>query len=61
MFLSPASARRDPQHVEHPSTPLPQGSIRLIRLLPGHWTDPLRCDLFEKTQSNTPCNALSYV
>ncbi|KAH7068470.1 hypothetical protein FB567DRAFT_573932 [Paraphoma chrysanthemicola] len=61
MFLSPASARRDPQHVDYPSSPLSQGSIRLIRLLPGHWTDPIRCDLFERAQSNTSYKALSYV
>jgi hypothetical protein len=49
MFLSPTNAQRDQKDVKYPGSPLSPGSnkIRLIRLLDGEWTTPLRCELFE--------------
>jgi hypothetical protein len=61
MFLSPQSARRNLQDVVYPGQPLSPYHIRLIRLLPGTWTDPIRCELFERHSSTTRYQALSYV
>jgi hypothetical protein len=61
MFLSPRSARSDPEDVVYPGKTLLPGEIRLIRLLPGTWTDPVRCELFEETLGTTKYEALSYV
>jgi hypothetical protein len=61
MFLSPQRARRDPNDIEYPGKPLLPGQIRLIRLLPGAWTDPIQCELFEDVHDTTKYEALSYV
>lgn len=47
----------------YPTTPaLSRDEIRLIRLLPGAWTDDLQCELVYDTLSNVrPYHALSYV
>jgi hypothetical protein len=60
MFLSPQSAR-DTEDVAYPGRTLLPGEIRLIRLLPGKWTDPVRCELFEEVLGTTRYAALSYV
>jgi hypothetical protein len=60
MFLSPQSAR-DTEDVIYPGRTLLPGEIRLIRLLPGKWTDPVRCELFEELLGTTRYEALSYV
>jgi hypothetical protein len=61
MFLSPQHALRHPKDVEYPGQPLLPGQIRLIRLLPGAWTDPIQCELFEEDHGATKYEALSYV
>jgi hypothetical protein len=61
MFLSPQHARRNPKDVEYPGQPLLPGQIRLVRLLPGTWTDPIQCELFEEDHGTTKYEALSYV
>jgi hypothetical protein len=61
MFLSPHSAQRNPQDVDYPGNPLPPGSIRLVRLLPGEWTTTIRCELFDGPLGSTKYRALSYV
>lgn len=61
MFLSPQCARRDPKDIEYPGHPLLPGQIRSIRLLPGAWTDPIRCEIFEDIHGTTRYEALSYV
>jgi hypothetical protein len=61
MFLSPQSAQRDSKDVVYPGQPLPSNHIRLVRLLPGTWTDPIRCQLFEDHDGTTKYQALSYV
>jgi hypothetical protein len=61
MFLSPHSAQRNPQDVDYPGNPLPPGSIRLVRLLPGEWTATIRCELFDGPLGSTSYHALSYV
>ncbi|KAF2831779.1 HET-domain-containing protein [Ophiobolus disseminans] len=61
MLLSPVSARRSPEDVEYPGKPLSPGCIRLIRLLPGSWTEPIKCELFEVSLAIAKYHALSYV
>jgi hypothetical protein len=61
MFLSPHSAQRNPQDVDYPANPLPPGSIRLVRLMPGEWTATIRCELFDAPLGFTRYRALSYV
>jgi hypothetical protein len=61
MFLSPQRAQHNLKDVEYPGLPLSPGQIRLIRLLPGKWTDPIRCELFEDLHGTTRYQALSYV
>jgi hypothetical protein len=60
MFLSPQHARRDSKDTEYPGQPLMPGQIRLVRLLPSAWTDPIQCELFE-SHGSTKYEALSYV
>ncbi|KAF2874809.1 heterokaryon incompatibility protein-domain-containing protein [Massariosphaeria phaeospora] len=46
----------------YPGRALESGEIRLIRLLPGTWTDPIQCDLFQASLKARPeYRALSYV
>jgi len=59
MSLSPVSARRAPQDVKYPGKPLQPGCIRLIRLLPASWTDPIHCELFEESYGFIDYRALS--
>jgi hypothetical protein len=61
MFLSPQHVQRNPKDVEYPGQPLLPGQIRLIRLLPGAWMDPIQCELFEGDHGETKYEALSYV
>ncbi|PSN63313.1 HET-domain-containing protein [Corynespora cassiicola Philippines] len=55
-FLSAAG------HSSYPGQPLADDSIRLIRLRPGPWPSPIRCDLFQVSLKDKPqYKALSYV
>jgi hypothetical protein len=63
IFLTPASARHDPVDTPYPAPPLLHNQIRLIRLLPGTWIDPIRCELYniEHDTAQAKYQALSYV
>jgi hypothetical protein len=52
MLLTPGSARRGSDDVPYPAEPLSHGQIRLIRLLPGKWTDAIRCELYKNRARN---------
>ena len=60
MFLTPARAEQ-PTHVEYPGPPLQSGQVRLIKLLPGAWSEPLRCQLFNLLHDTAEYQTLSYV
>ncbi|KAJ4992032.1 heterokaryon incompatibility protein [Stagonosporopsis vannaccii] len=60
MLVSPARAG----HVrpgDYPGSPLEPGQIRLIKVLPGTWSEPVRCELFNVLLSTAEYQALSYV
>lgn len=59
MFLTPARAE-ETTHVNYPELPLQPGQIRLIELLPGAWSDPVRCRLFNVLHENAQYETLSY-
>lgn len=54
-----ASSDGDPP--KYPDKQLGKREIRLIRLLPGNWTDPIQCELYRKEYDTAEYNALSYV
>lgn len=45
----------------YPGQPLWENQIRLIRLLPGDWTNPVQCTLFNASLADAKYHALSYV
>lgn len=47
--------------MEYPGRILEPGSIRLVQLLPGNWTDPIRYELFDSSLMHAEYQALSYV
>ncbi|KAJ8111614.1 hypothetical protein OPT61_g5836 [Boeremia exigua] len=60
MSLSPARAK-DIRHVAYPGQPLESGQIRLIKILPGAWAEPVRCQLFNVQHESAQYQTLSYV
>jgi hypothetical protein len=60
MFLTPARAEK-PAHFHYPGLPLQPGQIRLIELLPGVWSEPVRCRLFNVRHETAVYQSLSYV
>jgi hypothetical protein len=61
MYLSTQSVHQSPEDVEYPGRRLQPGNIRLIRLVPGDWTDPIRCESLESNLLSAEYQALSYV
>lgn len=61
MFLSPNSARREPIEVAYPGGPLRHNQIRLVKLQPGRWIDPIICQLTYVDIEVARYKALSYV
>jgi len=61
MFLSPDSARGRPTEVIYPGEPLQANDIRLVKLLPGRWADPIICELTNADLGAARYRALSYV
>jgi len=60
MLLTPDSARKkDP--VTYPGLPLQENHIRVVRLLPGTWTERIRCELSSANIEVAKYRALSYV
>jgi len=60
MFLSPDSARKK-DAATYPGLPLQGNHIRVVRLLPGRWTEPIRCELSNVNIEVAKYRALSYV
>ena len=60
MFLSPDSARKK-DAATYPGLPLQGNHIRVVRLLPGRWTEPIRCELWNVNIEVAKYRALSYV
>ncbi|OAL44115.1 hypothetical protein IQ07DRAFT_592559 [Pyrenochaeta sp. DS3sAY3a] len=60
MFLSPNSARARPKVAAYPEKQLQPGQIRLIKLLPGQWTDPIVCELTNVDHETAKYHCLSY-
>ena len=61
MFLSPNSARREPIEAAYPGGPLRHNQIRVVKLPPGRWTDPIICELTYVDIEVACYKALSYV
>lgn len=61
MFLSPESARRDQRHSIYPGESLGPNEIRLVRLCPGAWSDPIVCELTNVKIEVAVYQTLSYV
>ncbi|KAH3966197.1 hypothetical protein HBI25_121300 [Parastagonospora nodorum] len=61
MYLSTQSVHHSPEDVEYPGHRLQPGYIRLIRLVPGDWADPIRCEILESNLLSAEYQALSYV
>jgi hypothetical protein len=61
MFLSPNSARKEPEETIYPGKPLQRDEIRLIKLQPGRWIDPIVCELTNVPLDASRYRALSYV
>jgi len=60
MFLPPDSARKK-SATTYPGLPLQGNHIRVVRLLPGRWTEPIRCELSNVDIEVAKYRALSYV
>lgn len=60
MFLSPDSARKQ-NAATYPGLPLQENHIRVARLLPGRWTEQIRCELSNVNIEVAEYRALSYV
>lgn len=61
MYLTPDSARRDAKEAGYPGKPLGAGEIRLVKLHPGAWTDPIVCELTDAQVNTAQYQVLSYV
>jgi len=60
MFLSPDSARKK-DAATYPGLPLQENHIRVVKLLPGRWTEQIRCELSNANIEVAKYRALSYV
>lgn len=60
MFLSPDSAKARPKVATYPGIQLGPGQIRLVKLLPGQWTDPIACELTNVGHETAKYQCLSY-
>jgi hypothetical protein len=60
MSLLPESARKT-TGATYPGLPLKQDQIRVVRLLPGTWTEEIRCELSVADTEVAKYRALSYV
>jgi hypothetical protein len=60
MSLCSGNTQKTPKPT-YPGHPLQQGEIRVVKLRPGEWADPIRCELSNADINIVHYRALSYV